>query len=174
MIEQLPLGKYVIGDNAYVCTEHILTPFPGSQRDKPKNNAYNFYLSQLRIQIEMTFGLFVNKWRIFKCTLQVKLKKCWKSFLCATRLHNFCINQAEDDSNTPSSNVTSNDATETDFGFIPSDIGTTSIEGNSIIRKYMVDKIAGLGLSQLAHNLPRNRNNSCNIIYNIIETTSSV
>ncbi len=31
IIEDLPLGKYVIGDNAYVCTEHLLTPFPGEQ-----------------------------------------------------------------------------------------------------------------------------------------------
>ena len=31
--ESLPLGKYIIGDNAYVCTEHVLTPFPGEDKN---------------------------------------------------------------------------------------------------------------------------------------------
>jgi hypothetical protein len=74
IVDNLPLGKYVIGDNAYACTEHLLTPFPGEQRNEPRKDAYNFYLSQLRIRIEMTFGLLVNKWRIFKRPLQIKLK----------------------------------------------------------------------------------------------------
>jgi DDE superfamily endonuclease len=26
-VENLPIGKYMIGDNAYICTEHLLTPF---------------------------------------------------------------------------------------------------------------------------------------------------
>ena len=49
LVESLPLGKYIIGDNAYICTEHILTPFPGEQKKEPKKDAYNFYLSQLRV-----------------------------------------------------------------------------------------------------------------------------
>ena len=69
-IENLLMGKYIIGDIAYVSTEHLLTPFPGEQRKEPEKNAYNFYVSQLRIQIEMTFGRFVNKFRIFGRPLQ--------------------------------------------------------------------------------------------------------
>jgi DDE superfamily endonuclease len=30
IIEKLPRGYFVIGDNAYVCTEHLLTPFCGN------------------------------------------------------------------------------------------------------------------------------------------------
>ena len=56
IVEKLPLGNYVIADNAYVCTEHLLTPFSGEQKNEPMKDAYNFYLSQLRIRIEMTFG----------------------------------------------------------------------------------------------------------------------
>jgi DDE superfamily endonuclease len=55
LIEALPIGKYVVGDNAYICTEHLLTPFSGDQRNDNAKDAYNFYLSQLRIRIEMTF-----------------------------------------------------------------------------------------------------------------------
>jgi hypothetical protein len=28
-VNQLPLGKYIVGDNAYVCSESLLTPFAG-------------------------------------------------------------------------------------------------------------------------------------------------
>ena len=28
-VQSLPIGNYIIGDNAYVCTENILTPFSG-------------------------------------------------------------------------------------------------------------------------------------------------
>jgi hypothetical protein len=53
MINSLPLGHYIlVGDNAYVCSEHLLTPFSGNESRK---DSYNFYISQLRIRIEMTF-----------------------------------------------------------------------------------------------------------------------
>jgi hypothetical protein len=28
-VHELPLGKYIIGDNAYICSENLLTPFSG-------------------------------------------------------------------------------------------------------------------------------------------------
>jgi hypothetical protein len=30
-LDMLPMGKCVIGDNAHVCTDHLVTPFPGKQ-----------------------------------------------------------------------------------------------------------------------------------------------
>ena len=29
LVKNLPMGKYIIGDNAYCCSEHLLTPFSG-------------------------------------------------------------------------------------------------------------------------------------------------
>ena len=87
-IEKLPIGKYVIADNVYVCTEHLLTPFPGDHKKDASNDAYNFYLSQVHIQIEMTFARLVNKWRIFRRPLQVRLKML-VVFFCAQ--HGFII-----------------------------------------------------------------------------------
>lgn len=60
-INSLPCGRYVIGDCAYVPSEHLLTPFSGTQKQTPKNDSYNFYLSQLRIKIEQAFGLMTTK-----------------------------------------------------------------------------------------------------------------
>ena len=80
MVQRLPLGKYIIGDNAYVCTEHLLTPFSGEEKNQVEKDAYNFFISQLRTRIEMAYGHFVNKWGVFKKPLQVKLKHAGKFF----------------------------------------------------------------------------------------------
>jgi hypothetical protein len=66
IINQLPSGLYVAGDAAYILTEHLLVPFTGSCRQDPDKDSYNFYLSQLRIRIEMAFGLLTTKWRCLR------------------------------------------------------------------------------------------------------------
>ena len=52
----LALGRFLVGDAAYELTEHLLTPFTGSQQLDQGKDAFNFYLSQVRIRIEMAFG----------------------------------------------------------------------------------------------------------------------
>eukprot|EP00475_Leptophrys_vorax_P038089 TRINITY_DN6652_c0_g1_i7.p1 TRINITY_DN6652_c0_g1~~TRINITY_DN6652_c0_g1_i7.p1 ORF type:complete len:122 (-),score=16.64 TRINITY_DN6652_c0_g1_i7:172-537(-) len=84
---------YLLGDNAYPISEHLITPFSGC--DGPITQArdsFNFYLSQLRIRIEMAFGFLVGKWRIFRRPLQVKLENPHKIIVGAMCLHNFCMN----------------------------------------------------------------------------------
>jgi hypothetical protein len=152
LIEKLPLGKYVIADNAYVCTEHLLTPFPGEQKKDPAKDAFNFYLSQLRIRIEMTFGRFVNKWRIFTRPMQVAMNNTGRVFMCATRLHNFCINEAIDNGVAPSSSSEAGAAV-----FTPSSFTTVSVQGNSMMRDILLQEITDMGLSRPAYNLERNR-----------------
>jgi hypothetical protein len=146
----LPLGKYIIGDNAYVCTEHVLTPFAGDQKEHVPKDAFNFYLSQLRIHVELTFGSLVCKWRIFKRPLQVKLKNTGRVFMCATHLHNFCINEGVAD-DIP----LSNDAEGAPY--IQSDNSVTSLQGNSMMRDILVDEITRMGVVRPAYNLQRNK-----------------
>ena len=55
-IWKLAPGRFLVGDAAYELTEHLLTPFTGSQRLDQGKDAFNFYLSQVRIRIEMAFG----------------------------------------------------------------------------------------------------------------------
>jgi len=152
MIEALPLGKYVLADNAYVCTEHLLTPFPGEQRRLPQNDTYNYHLSQLRIRIEMTFGRFMNKWRLFQHPLQVKLRHIGKIYMCAARLHNFCTNERLS-MQTEANSLDEEVSTEL---YIPSD-HTEYVEGNSMMRDILVDKIYHSGLARPAENRRRNR-----------------
>jgi len=37
--------RFVIGDNSYICSETLLTPFSGNEKNGPSKGAFNFYLS---------------------------------------------------------------------------------------------------------------------------------
>ena len=65
-VESLPQGFYLVGDNAYVLSEHMLIPYSGSQRGDPAKSVYNYFLSQLRIRVEQTFARLSGKFHIFK------------------------------------------------------------------------------------------------------------
>jgi hypothetical protein len=94
-IDSLPLGLFFVGDAAYTLSEHLLTPFTGSNREDLNRDAYNFYLSQMRIRIEMAFGRLTNKFRILRSKLQGTLATNARVLLCCATLHNFCIDQEE-------------------------------------------------------------------------------
>ena len=92
IIAALPIGKYIVGDNVYVCLEHLLTLFSGKQRNDTTKDSYNYYLSQLQIRIEQTFRYMMTKWHILQ-PLKSKLKNVCKIIFCITWLHNFLINE---------------------------------------------------------------------------------
>ena len=94
-IEKLPPGFFVACDCAYSISEHLIGPFAGPERFVETNDAFNFYLSQLRIRIEMAFGLLVTKWRILQAPLSIKLKNIPHLFGAIMRLHNYCISRGE-------------------------------------------------------------------------------
>jgi hypothetical protein len=66
VIESFPPGLFIVADAAYTLTEHMLVPFTGSNRLHKEKDTFNYFLSQLRIQIEMAFGLLTTKWRILR------------------------------------------------------------------------------------------------------------
>lgn len=88
-IENLPIGNYVGRDHAYAHTEHMLTPFVGSQKRLPANDAYNFTLVSSQIKIEMTFGLVTTKWRNLQESPHFALRSVPVVLMTITRLHNF-------------------------------------------------------------------------------------
>jgi hypothetical protein len=55
-------GLCLFGDNAYINSSYMATPF--SSVSGGSKDAYNFYHSQLRINIECAFGRFVHRWSI--------------------------------------------------------------------------------------------------------------
>ncbi len=95
LVEQLPEGFYILADNAYCLSSTLLIPYSGREKQDKSKDAFNFFLSQLRIRIEQAFGLLVTKWRVFKKPIELAL---WRTSLLIEstfRLHNFCIKQRE-------------------------------------------------------------------------------
>ena len=43
VLDDLPLGAYIVGDAAYTFTDKCLTPFTGSQRSDSTKDAYGFF-----------------------------------------------------------------------------------------------------------------------------------
>jgi DDE superfamily endonuclease len=151
-LDKLPMGKYGIADNAFVCTDHLLTPFPGTQRHEPGNDTYNFFLSQVRIRIEMTFGIFMSKWGLFKRPLQMRLKNVGRLFMCATRLHNFCINEEFHDGDS----VSDDDSADVNFTPVMNNPSVVSVPGSSFMRNIVVAEIQSMSLTRPVYNLQRN------------------
>ncbi len=87
-LQGIARGFYLVGDSAYTLSSSLLVPYTGSDKKVPENDVFNFYLSQLQIKIEQAFGLLVNKWRIFKKSVEINLR--WVPLLveCCFRLHN--------------------------------------------------------------------------------------
>ena len=85
-------GKYLFGDNAYVNTMYMVTPY--RQGDVLEDN-YNFYHSQLRINVECAFGMLVKRWAILRHPLPsaMGLNKITSLTMALCKLHNFLIDQ---------------------------------------------------------------------------------
>ena len=45
LTESLPVGYYLVGDAAYMVTEHMITPLPGSHAKNSSEDSYNFTMS---------------------------------------------------------------------------------------------------------------------------------
>jgi hypothetical protein len=82
LMQAFPVGTYLVGNAAYSVSEKMIFPFTGTQQANPCNNTHNFYLSQLRIRIEMAFGLMIDKWRILRAPLQTGLAKLSEVLEC--------------------------------------------------------------------------------------------
>ena len=91
--ENLPYPLHLVGDAAYVESDHLITPFTGSQKGDKTCDAFNYYMSQCRITIEMAFGRMSGKWSILQQKLKHKLETCSKILQVCAILHNYVIDE---------------------------------------------------------------------------------
>ena len=89
-------GLCLFGDNAYVNTFYMATPYP-NVRNGPKDS-YNFHHSSCRIRIECTFGILVNRWGILRKAIsnRMTIEKIISMVFCLCKLHNFLIDSSLD------------------------------------------------------------------------------
>ena len=93
-------GLFILGDSAYWLSTFMMIPFEKPQMKSDPGYAkdsYNFYHSSCRINIECAFGELVMRWGIFWRSLQFDLKKCQKIIMVCMLLHNFILENREDD-----------------------------------------------------------------------------
>jgi DDE superfamily endonuclease len=93
LIESLPGLYCTIGDCAYTPSEHLVPIFRGENARTARNDNFNFFASQLRIRIEMAFGLMVRKWGLLSRPLEIKVCNIKRLMVAIGRLHNFCIDK---------------------------------------------------------------------------------
>ncbi len=86
-------GLVLFGDNVYLNTHFMATPFPNVSSGCKDN--YNFFQFQLRIRVECAFGQLVTRWGILKSAipLNITIVRTVALVSCLARLHNFCIDE---------------------------------------------------------------------------------
>jgi hypothetical protein len=86
-------GLCIFGDNAYVNTPYMATPYK-AVKDGSKD-AYNYFHSNCRITIECAFGMLVHRWGILckPMSTMIPISKITSMVRCLCRLHNFCIDE---------------------------------------------------------------------------------
>jgi hypothetical protein len=84
----------LFGDNAYVNTSYMATPYLGSNQTQ---DTYNFFHSQLRIRVECAFGMFTERWSLLRRIMprKITVKKTVALVTCLAKLHNFCIDERD-------------------------------------------------------------------------------
>jgi len=87
-------GFWIAADDAYACTNSILTPWPGRNLSVAQD-CFNFWLSSARIHIEQTFGMLVARWGVLWRPLRLSVAKSSRVALVCCKLHNFILQNAE-------------------------------------------------------------------------------
>jgi hypothetical protein len=88
---RVPSQFFFVGDAAYPCSHHMLTPVPGRASSIGRwADSYNFHQSQLRINVECAFGILIRRWGILWKPLECKFSRVPAVISACMRLHNFC------------------------------------------------------------------------------------
>jgi hypothetical protein len=161
-INELPSCLNLAGDAAYMLTEHLLVPFTGSCSDDPDKDSYNFYLSQLIIRIEMSFGLSTTKWRCLRKKLESSLENSANILEACARLHNYVLDckiqkeeVAMDETDEAELEIHVIPGFPLGWGYLPTVSHFNSLPGSSQTRETILRKIARHGFRHPAHNLER-------------------
>ena len=98
LVEYLKAGLlhyafWIAGDEAYICTEYLIKPFPASKATYWQDS-FNIWHSSLRMHSEQAFGMLMAKWRMLR-DLSFTVETNIHIVLIAMKLHNFVIDEEE-------------------------------------------------------------------------------
>jgi hypothetical protein len=80
----------IVGDDAFVCKDNVITPYVRKTLSKAQRN-YNYFLSLNRQVVERTFALWKWKWGLFWRPLLINDQHIKIVIETTCRLHNLCI-----------------------------------------------------------------------------------
>jgi hypothetical protein len=83
---------WIAGDAAYGCTDYLLCPYPGKNLPADKDS-FNFHQSQLRINVECSLGMLVNRWGVLWKPLRCRLDRVGLVVGVCMKLHNLILDQ---------------------------------------------------------------------------------
>jgi hypothetical protein len=165
LIQNLPMPYCVIGDAAYQPTEHLVSMYYGNDRKKKEYDNFNFFASQLRIRVEMSFGLMTKKWGILWRPLNIHISNVKYLALAIAMMHNYCINERINApaGGHPNPAVLANIRDRGQDNFVSEataelEAASNSVNGWSVNREQMVIRIENLGLERIR--LTRDDNNT--------------
>lgn len=157
-IEAMPFGMCIIGDAAYEATEHMVPVYQGFEKTIARYDNFNFFASQLRIRVEMAFGMMQMKWGILQRPLGCSLGHVGVLIHGVGRLHNYVINErllaeGKEVQLQPADAGAIDRASSTFLASVPHDpdgdpinlermFGVGKRSGHSEIREWMVKQIA--------------------------------
>lgn len=81
---------FLIGDEAFTCTQQLLSPYPGRGIGKWKD-AFNYWLSHSRQCIERAFGMLVKRFGIFWRAFSFHYERWPLVITVCAKLHNLCV-----------------------------------------------------------------------------------
>jgi hypothetical protein len=92
----LAQGLCLFGDNAYVNTEFMATPYNGNHLTHDQDS-YNYYHSSLRIRIECAFGMLTRRFGLLRrCFHQsIPIFRINAIVMAMCRIHNYCLDERE-------------------------------------------------------------------------------
>jgi hypothetical protein len=95
----LRAGLCIFGDAAYVNAPYMCVPYRNVAGSDGSKDAYNFFQSQLRINIECAFGMLVHRFGILRkpFPVNVSVGKINAAVLALCKLHNFCIDSQHEE-----------------------------------------------------------------------------
>ena len=90
--QTMPLGFWIAADDAYKCSNYVVTPF-SSTMNGAYEEGFNFYQRSLRIHIEQAFGILKRRWGILWKPLGFSIEANSRIVCAAMILHNVCIDK---------------------------------------------------------------------------------
>jgi hypothetical protein len=138
-LEALPNDNFIGADNAYPLSQKILVPFNKVDlAGEEQHRAFNYYISQLRVRIEMAFGQLTTKWRCLRNALKYSTPRNAQVIIVCMKLHNFCIRMQQHDD--PSYDATKETIEPIDSGTSSSSNGFfPTVEGDDDDGAYATD-----------------------------------